>query len=390
MAILLFANSVLLFTKQHGFCPVSHRLTGTAFAVSAGVSLVRAIYYLVWNTDAHQAVYQHNFIQDISYLTTSFIIVGTSFGFLLMCNDKYVTEKNRAQLAQQEALDRFQILFDRASDGIVLVDLNGQLIKVNKSFAQMHGYTPEEMQTMKLRDLGTPVTLRLLPERMQRILSRKSMIFELEHYHKEGHIFPLEISASLIFSNGEPLIQSFVRDITERKADEETIKQLAFYDPLTNLPNRRLLNERLKHCIEINHRTGSKTAVLMMDLDKFKAVNDSLGHAAGDELLKQVAERIKAHLREIDMVARLGGDEFVILIDEVNHYEDLAHVAKAIIHTLSQSFTLWDSHHVTIGASIGIAIHPEHGNAMEELMDNADTALYQAKNSGRGCFACFS
>ena len=131
-------------------------------------------------------------------------------------------------------------------------------------------------------------------------------------------------------------------------------------------------------------------AVLMMDLDKFKEVNDSLGHAAGDELLKQVAERIRIRLREIDTVARLGGDEFVILIEEFKHYEDVAQVAEAIIHTLSQPFTLYDSHQVTISASIGIAIHPDHGKSIEELMDNADTALYQAKDSGRGCFVYFS
>ncbi|MDD1609022.1 MAG: GGDEF domain-containing protein, partial [Methylococcaceae bacterium] len=141
----------------------------------------------------------------------------------------------------------------------------------------------------------------------------------------------------------------------------------------------RLLQERLKHGIEVNHRTGSQMAVLMLDLDKFKAVNDTLGHAAGDELLQQVAERIKARLRAVDMVARLGGDEFVVLIEEVTHYEHVARVADDIIYALSQPFTLCQSHDVYIGTSIGISLHPQHGDTVEALMDNADTALYHAK-----------
>jgi diguanylate cyclase (GGDEF)-like protein len=140
----------------------------------------------------------------------------------------------------------------------------------------------------------------------------------------------------------------------------------------------------------MNYRLNDQMAVLMMDLDKFKAVNDTLGHTAGDELLQQVAERIQMQLREVDMVARLGGDEFVILMENVGHYEHVARVAEAIINALSQPFTLCQSYDVVIGTSIGIAIHPQHGDTMEALMDNADTALYHAKDQGRGCFAYFS
>jgi diguanylate cyclase (GGDEF)-like protein len=179
-------------------------------------------------------------------------------------------------------------------------------------------------------------------------------------------------------------------DISERKATEEYINRLAFYDVLTQLPNRRLLQERMKHGIVRFQRTGNEMAVLMMDLDKFKAVNDTLGHAAGDELLQQVAKRIKDRLREVDMVARLGGDEFVVLIEDIKQHENLALIAESIIHTLSQVFTLGADHEVYIGVSIGIAICPEHGNSEEALMDNADIALYHAKAQGRGCFVYFS
>ncbi|HEY8098799.1 MAG TPA: EAL domain-containing protein, partial [Methylobacter sp.] len=181
-----------------------------------------------------------------------------------------------------------------------------------------------------------------------------------------------------------------VQDITKRKADDEKIQQLAFYDPLTQLPNRQLLQERLKHSIEVERRGGKKLAFLMLDLDRFKSVNDSLGHQAGDELLQQVAARITALLRNVDMVARWGGDEFVVLLEDIAHSDDAARIAEAIITDLSKPFCLLQCDNVQIGTSIGISLYPEHGDSYEILMDHADAALYQAKDAGRGCFAFFS
>jgi diguanylate cyclase (GGDEF)-like protein len=185
-------------------------------------------------------------------------------------------------------------------------------------------------------------------------------------------------------------LRGTIQDISKRKATEERIKQLAFYDPLTNLPNRRKLLDRLQYAIALNHRNQSQFAVFMMDLDKFKAVNDSLGHAAGDVLLKQVAVRITEHLRDSDMVARLGGDEFVLVLENLKTPEDAETIALKVIADLTLPFQLSENNTVEIGASIGISIYPQHGSTPEKLMDNADTALYQAKDNGRGCFAYFS
>jgi diguanylate cyclase (GGDEF)-like protein len=168
------------------------------------------------------------------------------------------------------------------------------------------------------------------------------------------------------------------------------IEKLAFYDALTNLPNRRKLLEHLKYTITLNHRNKTQFAVFMMDLDKFKAVNDSLGHAAGDDLLKQVAARMQLCLRESDLVARLGGDEFVVVLENTHNSKDVEHIAMNLISNLTIPFDLSVGKEVKIGASIGMSFYPRHGNTPEVLMDCADVALYQAKENGRGCFVHYT
>jgi len=184
-------------------------------------------------------------------------------------------------------------------------------------------------------------------------------------------------------------VSSIARDITERKAAEAEIKKLAFNDPLTLLPNRRLLHERLQHGIELSRREGKKMALLMLDLDYFKGVNDSLGHLAGDELLQQAAARITARLRSSDTVARLGGDEFVVLLEDLACTENAGQIAEEIIADLGNPFQLSQSYDVRIGVSIGICLYPQHGDSHQVLMDRADAALYQAKAQGRGCFTYY-
>ncbi len=179
-------------------------------------------------------------------------------------------------------------------------------------------------------------------------------------------------------------------DITERKLAEEKIKKLAFYDPLTELPNRSLLVERLKYGVEIARREGRQLALLMLDLDRFKAVNDSFGHIAGDNLLKQVADRLKPRLRAVDTIARWGGDEFIVLLENITHPDDAGRVAEEILAVLGKPFQLQNSDDVRIGASIGISLYPQHADNPDLLLDQADAALYLAKDQGRGHFAYFS
>jgi len=185
---------------------------------------------------------------------------------------------------------------------------------------------------------------------------------EIWDRRKNGEIYPKWLIISVV-KGDDGVVTHYVGthiDITERKAAEEQIKQLAFFDPLTQLPNRRLLQERLKHGIDVERRDGKQLALLMLDLDRFKAVNDSLGHLAGDELLQQVAARITTRLRDVDMVARLGGDEFIVLLEDIAHPEDAARVAEDIIADLSKVFCVAQDEEVQIGASIGISLYPQH------------------------------
>ena len=281
-------------------------------------------------------------------------------------------------------------------DAMLVTDGNNVILKVNQAFTRITGYSAREAIGKKPNLLSSGRHDKCFYAAMWDSINRTdAWQGEIWNRRKNGEVYPEWLIITAVKESDEKTKQvnhyvASFSDITSRKAAEEEIKQLAFYDPLTKLPNRRLLLERLKHSIEVERRDGKRLALLMLDLDRFKAVNDSLGHLAGDELLQQVAARISARLRDVDIVARLGGDEFVVLLEDLAHAEDAARVAIEIIHTLSKSFQLSQSNDVQIGASIGISLYPEHGVSYEMLMDHADAALYQAKDQGRGCYAYFS
>jgi diguanylate cyclase (GGDEF)-like protein/PAS domain S-box-containing protein len=288
-----------------------------------------------------------------------------------------------------------------SQEGMSIADADQIILKVNKAFTRVTGYSPEEAIGQTHAMLKSDRQDTRFYQALQHSLKQDGYWEgEIWNKRKNGEIYPEWLSITTV-RDADNQITHYVAaftDITKDKAAEETIHNLAYYDPLTELPNRRLLWERLKHGIEMGRRDGKQLALLMLDLDRFKTVNDSMGHLAGDELLQQVAARIKARLRDVDMVARLGGDEFIVLLEDIAHPEDAARVAEAIVADLSKPFQLLKSNNihpelsrkVRIGASIGISLFPQHGDSPETLLDNADIALYKAKDEGRGCFAYFS
>jgi diguanylate cyclase (GGDEF)-like protein len=202
-----------------------------------------------------------------------------------------------------------------------------------------------------------------------------------------GKDFPAEVLLSAMELDGKPVLQATVRDITERKQNEQKIYQLAFYDSLTNLPNRRLLMDRLRQAFSVGARSGQHGAVLFLDLDNFKTLNDTKGHDVGDLLLSEVAQRLNTCVRDGDTVARLGGDEFVVVLDSLSASPDEAAaqadlVAEKIRDILSQSYQLGNyAHHTT--PSIGVVLFRGHLQSVDDVLKFADTAMYQAKTAGR-------
>jgi diguanylate cyclase (GGDEF)-like protein len=198
-------------------------------------------------------------------------------------------------------------------------------------------------------------------------------------------MMPAEVHANLVQVDEQEYNCAFVRDITERKIHETELTRLATHDALTRLPNRNLLNDRIDHAILHAKRNKDYAGVMVVDLDKFKFINDNMGHDAGDELLKEVASRMKSILRASDTVSRLGGDEFVIVLEGVKHPEDCALVGQKLMRIITRPMVLGGVA-MEIGASVGIAVYPLDGEDGASLMKNADIAMYQVKSEGRGNF----
>jgi diguanylate cyclase (GGDEF)-like protein/PAS domain S-box-containing protein len=301
-----------------------------------------------------------------------------------------ISEQKQAEIELHVAATVFE-----SQEGMMITDSEGIILKINRAFTKITGYyavdvigkTPRVLQS----GLHDDVFYDLLWESINSTGEWKG---EIWNKRKNGEIYPEWLTITAVKSHDDDVVVTHyvgtLLDITERKNHENQIHKLAFYDSLTDLPNRRLLTERLKQSISIERRANKQLAVMMMDLDRFKAVNDTFGHAAGDELLKQVAVRIKSHLRENDTVARLGGDEFVVVLADVHNQKDATHVAYLLIKNLMESFILGQNNQVEIGASIGISFFPQDGEDGEILMNKADIALYQAKRNGRCCFVCYA
>ncbi|MEQ1529590.1 MAG: EAL domain-containing protein, partial [Methylococcales bacterium] len=303
------------------------------------------------------------------------------------------TQADITKIKQAEEELRIAAIAFESQEGMFVTDTQCVILRVNKSFTKITGYTESDTlgHTPRLFQSGLQNAgfYQVMWEQLHRTGEWQG---EIWNRRKNDEIYPAWLTITAVKANNAKVSHyvATLTDITTRKLAEEKIAKLAFYDALTHLPNRRLLMEHLEHCIAVSKRDGKQMAVLMLDLDRFKAVNDSLGHQAGDELLQQVAKRLSLRLRDADMVARLGGDEFIVLLADIKNREDAGQVAENIVEDLSASFHLLQGSDVRIGVSIGISLCPQHSEMSDSLMEQADIALYQAKNKGRGQFEYFS
>jgi diguanylate cyclase (GGDEF)-like protein/PAS domain S-box-containing protein len=296
-----------------------------------------------------------------------------------------ITAERHAASELRDAEERFRNAFDQAPIGKALVSPDGRFMRVNSALSRITGYSEDELLETTFQALTHPDDLRADLDLVHRVLAGLSESYSLEtrYRHADGHYIWALLSVSLVRDDsGAPLyFVSQIQDISEQKRAAEHLTDLTLHDSLTGLANRVLFGDRLGHAVERARRTRERIAVLFIDFDLFKAVNDSLGHAAGDELLRQAADRMQRAARPTDTVARLGGDEFTVLCEDLGSIDDAARVAKRVRDDLERPFDLFGSPR-SIGVSIGIAL-ADAGDDAETVLARADATMYRSKNERR-------
>lgn len=316
---------------------------------------------------------------------------GTTGAVLLVARD--ITERQLATRAVIQRETRLRKIMETMVDALVIIDDRGMVESFNPAAERIFGYPAREV-------LGHSAAL-LLPQAVVRdhdgdirLLSHPAAPpgkgqapqgATLEGRRKDGTLFPLEMSLSELEIAQRRLYIAVIRDVTERKQNEERLVFLATRDHLTGLPNRLTFRDRLEEAIDRASRRGNKVGVLFVDLDNFKNVNDTMGHAAGDVMLRIVGKRLEDSVRAGDLVAHLNGDEFTVLLDNLRDGQEAARVASTLMERLSQSYQI-EGREVFITATIGIAVYPDSGNTLADLMRNMDTAAHHAKRQGRNTF----
>jgi len=298
-----------------------------------------------------------------------------------------------AQRQAQEQLELSRKIIRHTSEAMLVTDAAERILTVNPAFERITGYSADEVIGKTPRTLSSGRHTKEFYQAMWATLNETGQWSgEIWDRRKNGEIYPKFLTINAIREGEQLQLSHYVAvfvDITDRKAQEERIEFLAHHDPLTGLPNRAALEVYLEGALSMARRHGTELAVMFIDLDNFKTINDSLGHHAGDQLLCEVARRLRDSSRESDRVARLGGDEFVVILEGIKRGEDVAGVAQKYLQAINQPYAI-DQHELHTSPSIGISLYPSDGADAEALMRNADTAMYYAKSNGRNNFQFFA
>ncbi len=297
-----------------------------------------------------------------------------------------IRQRDQLTARLRASRERYRDLFDNASDVIYTHDLDGIITSANRAAARTFGYTKRTLVGLDVREI-------VLEDYLPRLLEHAGDFetgpypttpFEIMAQSRQGVAVWIEVNPRLVREDGEPVgVHIIARDITARKDAEHTIRHQAFHDSLTGLANRRLFADRVRLALANAERNGDHVAVLFLDLDRFKLINDGLGHETGDLLLQRVADRLQGVVREADTVGRRGGDEFTILVPDLVSPDDAAITAHRVLEDLRNPAQCGE-HQVHITTSIGISVYPRDGEAIEDLVRHADIAMYRAKSEGRG------
>ncbi len=323
------------------------------------------------------------------------ISIGAVAGYMHNLRQRVKQERAARKLTEAElrkSEHRYHSLIETAPDVIYRLTSDGTITSLNPAFEKITGWPSKEL-------IGRPFTHLLHPDDVPIALKGFEQVIvhgqtpppvELRVLSKSGQYLVGEFSSAPLIEDGKVIGEFGVaRDVTERKQAEQRLRHVAYYDSLTGLPNRELFNDRLRQALIQVRRYRRILAVMFLDLDRFKSINDTLGHKAGDLLLRSASERLVRCVREGDTVARLGGDEFIILFPDILHARDAAVVAKKINKALTKSFALYGQK-IFITASIGVSIYPLDGIDVDTLIKNADVAMYQAKAQGRNNYQFYT
>lgn len=290
-----------------------------------------------------------------------------------------VTDRRRREEELRSASERFLRLFHFSPIATVLATReDGRLVEGNDAAVELYGWDPAEVGGRSLDELDVWVE----PDRetFLETLREEGCVerFEARHRREDGRVFDALVWCEPIEFDGRDCLVAVVVDISDRRELERTLRRRAFYDSLTGLPNRELLEDRLAHAIELSRRHDRRMALLFLDLDGFKAVNDEHGHGVGDALLRKAARRLTGCVRDHDTVARWGGDEFMVLLEEVGGRDDVADPARRLVEALEAPVEI-DDLRLDVGVSVGVAMGPEEESSPEDMILRADDAMYDAK-----------
>lgn len=322
---------------------------------------------------------------DIVYMLWNSSRFGSEGHFIGVGRD--ITALKQASMRLEESEQRFRSLFDHHSDAVLARDLQGRFIEGNRALMRLTQYSAAELQQFNTHTLVTAEEKQRNQAHFQQAVKGIPQNFRTSVLRKDGTSIEVDLAyVPTIVKQKVVGVFGLMRDITESANYERHIAYLASHDTLTGLPNRNLLDDRLRHAIEQRH--PHQFGILFMDLNRFKIVNDSLGHDKGDLLLQMTAERLRQAVREGDTVARLGGDEFVIVLEDIESSDRVAQVANELLAVVAEPFQL-DGHELTISTSIGGSVYPKDGTDAVTLLKHADLAMYQAKELGAGTFRFF-
>lgn len=308
-------------------------------------------------------------------------LVG-SFGFATDLTP--IVEAQRAVAESEQELRR---ILDNMQDTYYRTDTEGRVMRASPSVRELLGYAPEEFLGFRLADLyvepnGREAFLRALQAGDGRVSG-----YEAPLRHKKGHAVWVMTNAQFVRDENGTIVgvEGTTRDITERRRAQERIDFLAHHDALTELPNRLLFKDRFERAMVHDDRAGTRTALLFIDLDRFKPINDQHGHHVGDRVLREVAERLSTCVRGTDTVSRQGGDEFLLALTDLRSMDAPIQVANKVLAALERPFVI-EGNTMTLAASIGVVVCPDNGNDFEDLLRKADTAMYSAKHAGGNTF----